>query len=139
MEAFFKDLSRSIQSAKQNDGYQDALIDWSDPGAESLQFHLSVLGKQHVQQMYQQQKHVEHETWYDQLNQMVAGGHVAIAHGKNVKDMRLCDWALLSERNLMSFPTGSAGQPKKFAMGCLLLSVIACYIGHMQKYSTNPC
>ena len=112
------------------------MIDWSDAGAESLQFHLTVLGKQHVLQMYQEQQHVEHEIWYDQL---IAGGCVAIAHGRDVKDMRLCDWALLPSRSLMSFPTGCTTKPKRFAMGCLLLSVIACYIGHMQKHSTNPC
>jgi len=141
-EAFFKDLSRHIQSAKQKEGYQDALIDWSDAGGESLQFHLSVLGKQHVQQMYQRQRHVEHERWYEQLveDQIAgAGGRVAIAHTMNVKDLRLCHWAFVSTQHLMSFPTGSVGHPKRFAMGCLLLSIIACYIGHMHKYSSNPC
>ena len=130
MNLWFRRLSAAIQSDKSMKNIAEPWFKFLNTNTAQMDVQVTILGAAHTRRVLQRQQHKrwkEYEGGGDN-KKIGALSTFAVSHSKSTSIITLNRYNFIPPSMLMSFPQEL---DKRLVNGCLLLSVIACYIWHM--------
>jgi len=145
MDKWVAQLMRALQSAQADKTPLDPILRFLGTNQESVDISVTLLGLDRTQQLVENEMHNKYKDYFKNVEEWRIGGRIsktyfAIDHTLNTEFVKLYEHEFIPTKLFMSFPQNL---DKRISNGCLLLSIVACYIQTMivniQKYQSNTC
>jgi len=143
MDKWFTQLMRALQSAQAAKTPLDPILRFLGTNQESVDISITLLGLDRTERLIENRFRKKYTDYFKDVEQWRIGGRIiktnfAMQHTMNTELVQLYDHEFIPGKVFMSFPQRL---DKRISNGCLLLSVIACYIQTMtvnaQQYQAS--
>ena len=130
MSRWFRQLMRALQSAQADKTPLDPILSFLGTENETVGISVTLIGLDRGEQMVQNNLHNRYKDYFKDIQDYTVGGrpkktYFAVMHSMDSEFVKLHDHEFLPPSVFMTFPQHVDG---RIEHGCLLLSIMVCYI-----------